>query len=154
MNRKFLVIGLALAAVVLLFVFLSQTKNTTTVVHGTNEYKVLVADNPVEHARGLSGTKLESLGADGMLFVFDNYQERTFWMNGMNYGLDVIWIRDGKIMKIDQNIPAPAQDEEPARMYSRPFEVNYVLELPAGSADAAGMIEGHEITLKGYTDQE
>lgn len=154
MNRKFLVIGLALLVVVALFVFLSRTKNTTTILHGNNEYNVLVADNPVEHARGLSGTKLETLGADGMLFVFDNYDERTFWMKGMNYSLDVVWIRDNKIMKIDRNIPAPAPDEDPARMYSRPFEVNYVLELPAGSADQAGMVEGHEITLNGYTDQD
>lgn len=154
MKRNILIIGLAIVVVVVLFVFLGQSKNTTTITHGVGELEVLVADNALEHQRGLSGTQVSTLGADGMVFVFDNYIERTFWMNGMNYGLDVIWIRDDKIVKIDNNVPAPAPGEEPARMRSRPFEVNMVLELPSGTADQLGMIEGQQLEIEGYTDVE
>ena len=108
---------------------------------------MLIADNAIEHAKGLSGTELDSLNADGMLFVFKKQQEREFWMKGMNYNLDVLWLKDGKIMKIDRNVPAPEKGEEPAKMSSWPFEIDVVIELPAGGVDKFGFVEGQTIKI-------
>ena len=55
---------------------------------------VLVADTPQERAVGLSG--YPGLPEDaGMLFVFPEPRQPSFWMKGMEFALDLIWIRDG-----------------------------------------------------------
>lgn len=109
---------------------------------------VLVADSAIERTRGLSNTQIETLGADGMLFVFTDQAQRTFWMNEMNYALDVLWIQDGQIVKIDENVPQPGNDYPGiARMYSNPFAVQMVLELPAGQVQARGLAVGQTLTI-------
>ncbi len=110
--------------------------------------KVLVADTMMERARGLSGTHIETLGADGMLFIFPSSSEQTFWMNQMNYALDVVWLQDGEIVKISANVPAPTEaDPAIARMSSAPFAVNQVLELPAGQVEARGLTVRDRLTI-------
>jgi uncharacterized membrane protein (UPF0127 family) len=111
---------------------------------------VLLADNPVEQAKGLSGAteaELLSQGAEGMLFVFGQAEERTFWMNEMNFNLDVVWILNGKIVSISENVPAPKAGEEPTRMYSGPIGADMVLELPAGGVKDHGLLVGQPLTL-------
>jgi uncharacterized protein len=103
---------------------------------------VRVADNAWERKRGLSGYKLTDLEADGMLFVFPDQEVRHFWMKGMQFPLDVVWIKDGKIVGVDRDIPAPAKGEEPVRMSSQPVSVDMVLELPAGDAQKYGFTAG------------
>lgn len=154
MTRKGIIIGVAIAVVVGLFFLLRSFNDITTVQYPGGELEVLVADNAIEHQKGLSGTRIETLGADGMLFVFSEKEERVFWMNGMNYALDVVWIADEKVMKIDRNVPAPEPGEDPERMYSRPFQIDMVLEVPAGMINDIGLVEGHLINVEGYGDEE
>src|SRR3989304_3825857 len=60
------------------------------------EVFVDIADTPRELQLGLSGRK--SLGkSEGMLFIFNPPNSRpTFWMEGMIFDLDIVWINDGK----------------------------------------------------------
>lgn len=51
-------------------------------------------------------------------------------MRLMHFPLDIIWITDGKIVKIDKNLPP--EGTEPKEHYSSGQPVNYVLELNAG----------------------
>lgn len=145
--KKWGIVFLAIAVVAVLFFFLLKTQSTAVISVGGEEITVLVADNGLERAKGLSGTTVDGLGADGMLFVFDDYSERTFWMNGMNYNLDMIWIRDGKVMKIQKNIPAPEGGEDPETFDSRPFKVDMALEVPAGFVERYGIMEGHLVQV-------
>lgn len=94
--------------------------------------KVAVADDIQEQIQGLSDRP--SLEKDaGMLFVFDVKQERIFWMQRMNFPLDIIWIDGNKIVKIDKNI-APEGDS-PEKRYPSQYKINYVLEVNAGFVD-------------------
>ncbi|MCX6796303.1 MAG: DUF192 domain-containing protein, partial [Candidatus Falkowbacteria bacterium] len=82
-----------------------------------------------EWNRGLSYQK--TLGENGgMLFIFPDYQVRSFWMKDMNFPLDIIWIKDDKIVKISANL-AP-EGNQPKNIYSSDEPVNYVLEVNAG----------------------
>ena len=112
---------------------------------------VYVASDPIQQTRGLSGTKIETLGADGMVFLFKNKEERTFWMKDMNYDLDIVWIANDKVVKMERNIPAP-HGEEPQRMKSMPYSVDTVLELPAGGIDKFGIVPGAPVVLPGLLD--
>lgn len=141
------VVAAIVAVIIILFVTVRANDHATFKYPG-GELDVLIADNPIEHQKGLSGTEVETLGADGMLFIFNEKQERTFWMKGMNYPLDIAWIGDGKILKVERNIPAPEDGEDPVYMYSRPFEVDMVLELPHGYLDFYGLYPGHIISVE------
>lgn len=94
--------------------------------------KVDVADDLQEQIQGLSDReRLEK--NEGMLFVFDAKQIKSFWMKRMTFPLDIIWIEDNRIVNIHKNI-APEGDS-PVNHYNSQFKVNYVLEVNAGFAD-------------------
>ncbi len=118
------------------------TDYETIKVNG-HELSVEIADTSAETSRGLSGH--EPLGAnEGMLFLFDSNELRPFWMNKMLFDLDIIWIRDGIVVEIAKNMPAPVGLSVPATHYPKE-EANMVLEINAGRADELGIKEGTEI---------
>lgn len=123
------------------------TKKTGHISISGTEFDVIVADNWFNSMRGLSGIELDDLNADGMVFLYDSMAERIFWMKDMEFDLDVIWVSDGKIMKIDRNVPEPITGEEPAKMYSRPFEVDMVIEFPAGFIDNYDVYTGQTVLV-------
>ena len=107
---------------------------------------VLVADTPQERAAGLSG--YPGLPEDaGMLFVFPEPRQPSFWMKGMEFALDVIWIADGTVVRIDASVPpAPKDTPDDQLPRYRPNEpVTHVLELAAGSAARYGITVGSRI---------
>lgn len=97
---------------------------------GTEKIYVEIADNEAKHSQGLSGRA--SLAQDtGMLFIFETKQTPSFWMRGMNFGLDFIWIKDKKIIASTKNIPAPIYGEV-LETYMPPEPIDNVLEVNAG----------------------
>lgn len=104
------------------------------------EFMVRVADSASERERGMS-KKTDG----GMLFVFSRPEVQFFWMHDMLIPLDVLWIEEGEVVDIDWSVPAPGFGEEPARMDSSPYEVRYVLELPAGEAE--GILPGSTVEI-------
>ncbi len=142
--------SLLLVGMILLFAYLST--DVFVIKNAGRELVFLKANNPVERWSGLSWRSEESLAdVDGMIFLFGSERERTFWMRGMKFNLDVVWLKDGKVMKIDSNVQAPVSGEEIARMTSAPFDVDAVIELPAGGADRLGIRRGH--TYKELVDR-
>lgn len=70
---------------------------------GDKVIQVELAQTTLSQMKGLSGRN--ELEKDwGMLFVFSATSVRTMWMKDMNFGLDVIWIREWKIVKIDEGV--------------------------------------------------
>lgn len=80
-----------------------------------------------ELATGLS--KVESLPSGaGMLFVYDSHTERVFSMNGMKFGIDIIFANsDGEITEI-HHAPAPDPDEDGSNQHY-PGHGRYALEV-------------------------
>ena len=81
-------------------------------------------------SRGLSGRPGLKRGT-GMLFVYDHPQPIGIWMKDMRFSLDILWIREGRIVQIEKNAP-PLTAVGPERVYTATGEM--VLELPAGFA--------------------
>lgn len=102
------------------------------VVIAEKEIEVEIADTDDARANGLSNrTKLED--GTGMIFDFTNTQlkEPGFWMKDMLFSIDMIWIKNGKIIGITPNVP-PAPENKNFELYYPPSEVSHVLEVPAG----------------------
>lgn len=141
-----IVLALCVGAVFALGFLSSTPKTTKTMKVAGEDILVYVASDPIQQTKGLSNTKIETLGADGMVFLFKNKEERTFWMKDMNYDLDIVWIANGKVVKMERNIPAP-HGGEPQRMKSMPYVVDTVLELPVGGIDKFGIMVGSPVIL-------
>lgn len=109
-----------------------------------HRFDVEIADSPKEHELGLSYR--ESMARDhGMLFIFSEAGELNFWMKGMTFPLDMIFLRDGRVVYIAQDVPSP-HGGIPAIV--RPdLPADMVLELNAGIAEEFGIIEGSLLSI-------
>lgn len=120
-----------------------EEKSKLVSING-QEIKVEVAETPLALYRGLSGRN--DLCADcGMLFVFKNKEDKTFVMRDMNFNLDIVWIEDNKIIKVDKNLSA--EGSAPSNFYLSGAPVNYVLEVNAGYAATHNFKAGDEVML-------
>jgi uncharacterized membrane protein (UPF0127 family) len=133
--------GLLIGVGILLRIFELRFSDTVLSLKG-EELHVLVAKSPKQWYRGLG--QRESLGEyDGMLFVYSFEASHGIVMRDMKFPLDVVWLRNGKVVDIAPNIPVFPQD----RPYI-PREINNtVLELPAGWALSHGLKIGDSLQV-------
>ena len=102
-------------------------------------FVVELAITEAEKEKGLGYR--DNLAPDhGMLFPYDHAEKYSYWMKGMRFPLDIIWIRDGKIVDITKNVPVATTLVLP--VYSPKEPVNQVLELNAGTSDRDGIKVG------------
>ncbi len=103
-----------------------------------------IARTPAEQARGLGYRDSLDWGR-GMLFLYDEAHFYGFWMKGMRFDLDIVWIRENRIIDISHRVKhSPDGPGESAR----PREVaDSVLEVPAGFASAVGWRVGDRVKL-------
>ncbi len=145
----FLLIALALLAAWLKGAFSAPMQVGVRVKVGDHEYEVEVADTIPVKAQGLSDRDGLAAG-HGMFFVFNPAQSEAFWMHGMRFAIDIIWIRDGKVVDFVENAPPPTNSLNPA-IFSSPGPIDRVLEVPAGTVAADGLKIGDTVTVSGYT---
>lgn len=150
MNKALISGAIGLVIVMVLGAIWLQQEALERATVSTNDVtlSVRVADNPWERMRGLSGLTAEQVKAQGMLFVFREAEVQHFWMKGMKLPLDVLWIKDGKIVALDAGVQAPKAGETPAAMTSEPIPVDMVLELPAGYAQRFDLRPGSPLKIE------
>jgi uncharacterized membrane protein (UPF0127 family) len=94
--------------------------------------------------KGLSGR--ESMHEDnGMLFVLDASQEHAFWMKGMKFPLDIIFIGENmRITEIRENL----QPCEECPIYFPKVRPAYALEINAGLTRKRGLSVNDTMVLE------
>lgn len=135
----------AVSFVVLLPIFLYERKADPTIRIGGKIYELEIADEPVEKARGLGGRA--DLNDDlGMLFIFQDSGFHSFWMRGMQFALDIVWIsEDFKIVHMEKSL----QPDTYPQAYVSHLPAKYVLEVNAGEMFAHGVQLGSEVKIDG-----
>lgn len=113
------------------------------VVIGDHRFEAEVADTPGKKELGLGQRDALAAGA-GMYFPFPSAQYWVFWMKGMRFPIDIIWIRDGKVVDINRDAPPPKGEENPAT-FSPIGQADAVLEVNAGAS--AGIKVGDDVRL-------
>jgi uncharacterized membrane protein (UPF0127 family) len=127
---------------------LPWTSRTATVEAGDLTIEAEVADTEVLRERGLGYRDGLNPGT-GMLFVYDEPGSRTFWMKGMRFCLDIIWIESGKIVGAAESVcPVPGVSDADLPRYQSPEPVRYVLEVPAGWMTEHGFAAGTPVTIR------
>lgn len=110
--------------------------------------KVDLALTPEAQEQGLSG-KSELKKDEGMLFVFDHIDQYPFWMKGMNFALDIIWIgEDLRVVYIKKNAQPesylPAGKAGPETFFPNQ-NAKYVLEVLSQFSEKNNLKEGDKV---------
>ena len=141
----------ALSPCVNVDISVSRNGDETPVVRiEDTRFEVEVADTQLLRQRGLTGRPyLEE--RKGMLFIPDGPEVARFWMKGMLFPLDFIWIgRDCRVADVNTyaNVPAPGTPDDEIRRY-RPYPTAaYTLEVNAGEADRFRIRVGDKVKFE------
>lgn len=117
-----------------------------------NIVKVEVATTQAEIERGLM--QRTGLAQDaGMIFLFRPARPANFWMYNCLISLDMIFVKDGKIVKIFENVPPCKHRYEerhkcPTYPQGEGIMVTEVVEVNAGYAKAHGLKEGDQVSFE------
>ncbi len=120
-------------------------KPTIETTLGSGTYHLWIADTSASRKQGLSGVKNLKPNA-GLLMVYPDSDYHGIWMKDMEVALDILWLDEHKkIVYIVKNV-------SPEYSTSKSFKPNtpalYVIELPAGSVQKAGIKTGQ---VAGFT---
>jgi len=140
-------LSLAFASGKLLFPKRIETEKGAVYINNV-KIEVEVADNKEERNKGLGGR--ESLASDsGMLFIFDSPGVVNFWMKGLNFPLDFIWIRGNKVVDFIKNVPPPEsnQPDETLPIIVPNQSVDMVLEVNTGFVDRHNIRVGDIVNI-------
>jgi len=134
---------------IFLLVLLSACTVSESLVINTNDGDVSIdieiAETPEERTVGLMFR--EELGVnDGMLFIFDDEQVRTFWMKNTLIPLDMIHISDNKVIVdiIENAVPC---ESDPCPVYPAISPAKYVLEVNSGFVQDKNIQIGNEVKI-------
>lgn len=120
--------------------------NSSTAEIDGKKINLMLAKTPKERMGGLSGKKNLNQNS-GMLFVFDKKDIYPFWMKGMRFSIDIIFIdgdrNQGKIINIVEYAKVPSKNQHVATLptYKPKAPVNYILEINAG------LVKKHKIKV-------
>ncbi|MBJ20396.1 MAG: DUF192 domain-containing protein [bacterium] len=105
---------------------------------------VELAETPADQAKGL-GYREDLPWNTGMYFTYDRPAFYSFWMKGMRFPIDIVWIRAGRIVDLHRDVPFEPGGNGPTL---QPREIiDAVLEVPAGYAAANGWRIGNRVRL-------
>lgn len=113
--------------------FFPNYKKTTISINGIN-VTMAIASIDEQRIRGLSG--IEKMNEnEGMLFLFDKPSKQGFWMNKMNFPIDIIWLdSNNKVVHIEKQLE-PCKLFLACPVYNPEVDTLYVIELRSGFAD-------------------
>jgi len=120
---------------------LAEMQTIDIVLAGVN-IQARLAVTPGEQARGLAGVAVLE-NNEGMLFQFSPPTPVRFWNKGMIMPFDLIWIRNGRVVGWEANVPVATEGEMPL-IHESGEAIDYVLELPAGWVDRYGVRIGDQ----------
>jgi len=104
-----------------------------------------VASTEAAREQGLAGRA--GLAEDrGMLFVYRDHRERTYWMKGMRFPIDIVWIDRGRVTGVEPSVPVPT--DENLTIYPSRAPADRVLEVRAGWAARQRVKRGARVLVK------
>lgn len=117
--------------------FLSAEDDTITTIRSA------VAESEEERNAGLMD--IENLPEDsGMLFLFDDEQQRSFWMANTPLSLDIIYVNsDMEIVRIHQGTTPFSE-----RQYRSDEPAQYAVEVNSGFTINHDIVEGMRIAYE------
>ena len=150
-NRWLLTSMLSLLAVTVVSACAQSAKLPTVKGNFVNEgggktptFTLEVCANDAERSLGLMYRKALPDNT-GMIFVFSNERDNTFWMKNTYIPLDMVFVdREMKVVGILEDVPPL---NEAPRSVGKPSM--YVLEFSAGTMKKLGVVPGSKVEIDG-----
>ena len=125
--------------------FYSQKPLGTRLTINNHTFSVELALTDTQKAKGLGDR--DSLPAEtGMLFPYDHPDRYTFWMKGMRFPLDFIWINGNYVADITPDVPI-AQNGQPLAIYQPKVPADKIFEVKAGTVAEDGIKIGDSVKI-------
>ena len=125
--------------------------NIPTVTIAGVEFLAELASTPGHRAVGLSGRD-SLLSLTGMLFTWETGIATAFWMKGMRFPLDLIWIsKDCVVVNIMSDLPSPTPETPSGELplYRSEESAAYTFEINAGEARKHRIVLGSQVRFTG-----
>ena len=144
-NFKKIVIGIITILVVIFLAFvLALSFKSPSAKINNHVFKLYEAKNSKDLQVGLS--KYKSIpNSRGMVFVFGKADYYPFWMKGMQFPIDIIYIKNDKVVTVLQNLKPGTSSPT---IYYPTGPANMVLEINAGLSQKDGITKGSEVEFK------
>ena len=109
-------------------------------------FYVELAETQEQRSKGLMHR--EVLDQDkGLLFIFDEEKEHSFWMKNTLIPLDIIWINEDKeIVDIKKDVQPCVQER--CEIFKPSNKAKYVLEINAGQSEKTNIKIGDRLIFK------
>lgn len=137
-NKTKIKIFIGIVSAIIIVIFANYVLSEVIALNGNKIDRVYVRDVLVKSEVVNTETRIEKgLGGRtslpegrGMLFAMSEDDTQNFWMKGMLFPIDIIWIENGRVIGCEKNISPSDQ-----RIFTSPSDAGYVLEVPAGFCD-------------------
>lgn len=85
----------------------------------------------------------------GLLFMFAKQDYHGLWMKGMNFPVDIFWIKNNQVVDLEENIlpPRNAEADDALPIYKPDAPASMVLEVKAGFAKRNNVKIGDEVKV-------
>lgn len=120
---------------------------TARIVVADQTIDLEVASTPQQQEIGLM-FRTELLPNRGMLFPFQPARAVGFWMKNTLIPLDMVFLRQGIIQKIEAQVPPCTADPCPSYGPLFNVDIDQVIELRSGRATELGLKEGDRLTVE------
>jgi len=112
----------------------SAPRGDAVLIAGSHRYYLQLAVTPAQQELGL-GQRAKLPLDHGMLFVYYSSGTRCFWMKGMKFALDMIWVSSAdEVVSVQRDISPKSYPS----VYCA--QSQDVIELDAGQAQFAGIV--------------
>jgi len=139
----FFIIPAIIIAAFLLLVGYPKQKNDGKVLVKIRDHVFIseIAESEEELETGLSHRPFLCERC-AMLFLLSENNQSGFWMKGMEFDLDIIWIKNNRIFYVEKKV-----DKNYAGIFKPPENADLVLEINSGLADKYGLNIGDEVSI-------
>lgn len=103
-----------------------------------------IADTPEKKSLGL-GVRDSMDEGEAMLFPFEVAGRHSFWMNGMKFPIDIIWIDTNKTVVHIEHSRQPCPNQFDCPSYQPDENAIYVLETVAGFSERHSITDGTKV---------
>ncbi len=142
----FLVILVAFGGVIF-YQFSKSTKPKSQITIAKQAFSLEVATTSAEQQKGLSGR--EKLPQDqGILFIFAKADHYPFWMKEMKFPIDIIFIKNNKIVSITHNAQPIKKDDNNPPIYQSEEPFTHALEINGGLAKKYAFKKNDTVIIK------
>lgn len=117
------------------------------VVGDADPISVEVADDALSRSLGLMGRARVPPGT-GMLFVYDEPVDRSFWMGNVEVPLSIAWVLEDEVVGVAEMLPCPAADSTCPR-YSPGTVFDRAVETTGGTFTDADVRPGDAVVVSG-----